>query len=314
MVANDHDLQTERSCGPRLTASHDRGQLILIGAITLAFIILGIVVVFNGVLYTETLSSGPSSQGASDVNLAEHEMAGGVSGIAHYGNVEGKWGKSSYNESMGTYINGSGEFADQYRNTTANSRPVVTNVSFNETTEGATVTTGDIQTGTIPEVTNSVGHFELDLNSSSNKSITVNATTTDGTTSEVTINTTSKRFTVEGSSCEIKGDRARFDLVSGEVNLRVKDDCTASEIEQLESSLSIIDPGESYDEIAFGSTDLVDGTFELVWKGYDESLTLNDILGNTHYGGWAVTVDVRYESHDVSYERTRTVEIYGGNG
>lgn len=60
MVSHDHD--------------RGRGQVILIGAITLAFIILGIVVVFNGVLYTETLSSGGTSQSASDADVVEYEV------------------------------------------------------------------------------------------------------------------------------------------------------------------------------------------------------------------------------------------------
>ncbi|MDS0474134.1 hypothetical protein [Natrinema sp. 1APR25-10V2] len=56
----------------------DRAQLLLIGAITLAFIILGVVVVFNGVLYTETLSSGGTSQSASNADAVELEVEQGV--------------------------------------------------------------------------------------------------------------------------------------------------------------------------------------------------------------------------------------------
>ena len=53
----------------------DRGQLVLIGAITLAFILLGIVVVFNGVQYTETINTGDAGQSAEDVRLSESELA-----------------------------------------------------------------------------------------------------------------------------------------------------------------------------------------------------------------------------------------------
>lgn len=56
------------------TDSRSRGQIILIGAITLAFIILGIVVVFNGVLYTETISSGTASQGGSSAAVTDAEL------------------------------------------------------------------------------------------------------------------------------------------------------------------------------------------------------------------------------------------------
>lgn len=56
----------------------DRGQVILIGAVALAFIILGVVVVFNGVLYTETLSSADTGQSASDAERTELEVRQGV--------------------------------------------------------------------------------------------------------------------------------------------------------------------------------------------------------------------------------------------
>lgn len=57
-----------------VSGDRDRGQVILIGAITLAFIVLGIVVVFNGVLYTETLSSGGVSQSASEADIVGYEL------------------------------------------------------------------------------------------------------------------------------------------------------------------------------------------------------------------------------------------------
>ncbi|GAB3668767.1 hypothetical protein [Halopiger thermotolerans] len=56
------------------TSDRSRGQLILIGAIALAFIVLGIVVVFNGVLYTETISSGTASQGGSSAAVTDAEL------------------------------------------------------------------------------------------------------------------------------------------------------------------------------------------------------------------------------------------------
>ncbi|OLZ41359.1 hypothetical protein A6E15_10325 [Natrinema saccharevitans] len=91
-----------------------RGQIILIGAISLAFIILGIVVVFNGVLYTETLSSGPVSQSGPDATVTDLEIERGVScALAKGGN--GKSNVSAFN--------------DAYRNMTGESRPVAVNVS-----------------------------------------------------------------------------------------------------------------------------------------------------------------------------------------
>ncbi|WP_306057609.1 hypothetical protein [Natronococcus wangiae] len=301
--------------------SHDRGQVILIGAITLAFIILGIVVVFNGILYTEALSTGSSSQSATDVEIVEYEVADGVGGLAHYENIEGEWGDAdAYEDDLANHINGSNEFADQYRNTTANSRPVVANVSFNEIDENATVTTGTfdgIGDEEIEGIDSRVGHLELNLTPTPNEELTVNATSGEGE-STVTIYSDSdgEAFSVNDVDCNIEGDQARFDLVAGDVDLRL-DDCDAEEVEHLEENLSIIDVDESYERIELsdenGSTE---GTFELVVKGWDEGNVLDpeELIEETHYGAWSVTVDVTYESHDVSYERTQTVYVYGGDG
>ncbi|MFC4543710.1 hypothetical protein ACFO5R_17425 [Halosolutus amylolyticus] len=112
MVTNSRDSDTVQ----------DRGQLILIGAITLAFIVLGVVVVFNGVLFTETLSSSATSQTASDAATTDAEVQQGLGCLIEDAN-------SNHNDTsnLGTAVNDSVEdFADLYRDSTANSKPAVT--------------------------------------------------------------------------------------------------------------------------------------------------------------------------------------------
>ncbi|TYL37690.1 hypothetical protein CV102_15240 [Natronococcus pandeyae] len=296
------------------TNSRDRGQIILIGAITLAFIILGIVVVFNGILYTEALSSGSSSQIATDVSTVEYELADGVGGIAHYENVEGN-GKSldDYEVNLTRYIDDPGGFDDQYRNSTANSRPVATNVSFNETVKDATVVTEDVEDGEIEDINSSIGHFELNLTPTTDKELAISAMPEDGDTTTVTITSDEDTFSVDGSNCDINGDQARFDLVAGDVDLRVEDNCDAEEVEYLEDNLSIIDRDKSYETIEISDEeDPTEGTFELVVKG-DEELDPQGLIEETYYGAWSVTVDVAYDSHDASYERTQRISVYGGD-
>ena len=93
---------------------HDRGQLVLIGAITLAFILLGIVVVFNGVQYTETINTGDAGQSAEDVRLTESELVGIVSEVEENGLDE---------DELGTVF-------DYYANSTAEQRPVAISVTY----------------------------------------------------------------------------------------------------------------------------------------------------------------------------------------
>ena len=98
----------------------DRGQLVLIGAITLAFILLGIVVVFNGVQYTETINTGDAGQSAEDVRLTESELVGIVSEVEENGLDE---------DELETVF-------DYYANSTAEQRPVAISVTYEDSNAG----------------------------------------------------------------------------------------------------------------------------------------------------------------------------------
>ncbi|SFC10648.1 hypothetical protein SAMN05444422_104299 [Halobiforma haloterrestris] len=95
----------------------DRGQIILIGAITLAFIILGVVVVFNGVLYTETISSGASSQSATTEDVTGYEVEQHLECLL-----------ATHDDSSGVE-NDLEAYTDAYRNVSSQSSAGVTNVS-----------------------------------------------------------------------------------------------------------------------------------------------------------------------------------------
>ncbi|WP_408959140.1 hypothetical protein [Natrinema sp. 74] len=108
----------------------DRAQLILIGAITLAFIILGVVVVFNGVLYTETLSSGGTSQSASTADTVALEVEHGVGCLLE--RVEND--SSASNSTLADHIKQNvSTFSDSYRHRTVRSTPAAVNVSVDAT-------------------------------------------------------------------------------------------------------------------------------------------------------------------------------------
>lgn len=98
----------------------DRGQVILIGAIALAFIILGVVVVFNGVIYTETLSSGNTGQSASAAETTELEITHGVGCILS---------NSIPSLDIPETENNIEEFGERYQNATAESKPVAVTIS-----------------------------------------------------------------------------------------------------------------------------------------------------------------------------------------
>ncbi|MDQ2051375.1 hypothetical protein RBH26_12905 [Natronolimnohabitans sp. A-GB9] len=102
----------------------DRGQVILIGAIALAFIILGVVVVFNGVVYTETLSSGETGQSASSAETTELEVRQGIACL-----LDGETGDDDLEET----------YTGLYQNATAHSQPAAVDIEV-EGSDRVTIT------------------------------------------------------------------------------------------------------------------------------------------------------------------------------
>ena len=102
----------------RDTGGRDRGQLVLIGAITLAFILLGIVVVFNGVQYTETINTGDAGQSAEDVRLSEFEITEMFSELEEH-----DLGDESYEIAF-----------EHYEISKAEQRPVAISVTYEDST------------------------------------------------------------------------------------------------------------------------------------------------------------------------------------
>lgn len=76
------------SCSPE---ERSRAQLILVGAVAIAFIVMGLVVVFNTILYTENVAS---SGGVSEPREAQRMKAAseaGSRGLVHRVGTDGNW-------------------------------------------------------------------------------------------------------------------------------------------------------------------------------------------------------------------------------
>ncbi|MFC4437285.1 MULTISPECIES: hypothetical protein [Natrialbaceae] len=276
--------------------SRDRGQIILIGAITLAFIVLGIVVVFNGILYTEALSSGSSSQSELDTNTIEYELGAGVGGLAHQGNLE--WSaenRSDYESDMTAATEG---FDETYLNSKANSRPETARIEFIEVDEDATVVRDKSIDPLEIDIDNQIGHLEYKLESGGEDGELEIEVESGGNSENLIFVESNGAFEVdyEGNTCAIDHDEPRVDLVTGDVLVPTDNDC----------DVSLIDPTTEYDTIAVDNANgNISGTYDLVTKG-EEDLGLAD----EHHGAWSVEVRITYESHDVSYGQTKTVDIY----
>ncbi|MGQ3412398.1 hypothetical protein ACT4ML_09050 [Natrinema sp. LN54] len=138
-----------------VTRRRERAQVILIGAVSLAFIILGIVVVFNGVLYTETLSSGGTSQSASDADVIEHEINQSIGCLLV--EVEDQSGASDNSTLEDQAVANISAFNTAYQNTTAHSTPAAVNIRDVEATANSDPTLENVNV-TVVYDSNSLSH------------------------------------------------------------------------------------------------------------------------------------------------------------
>ncbi|AFO58737.1 MULTISPECIES: hypothetical protein [unclassified Natrinema] len=281
----------------------DRGQLLLVGAITLAFIILGAVVVYNGVLATETVSSGPTGQIGTEAKVMNAELENGLRGVAHRGNI--RW-SSDYDDTLENVI--TTEYADSYLNTTASSRPAATQIENVNIVMEARVATNNLTTKSINltntesanNTTRRVGHFALEFDPDDrNGDITVRSVNSSGNPTEVTIKDTgSSADPYEIRSCDID-QPVRIDFVRGTIN-GTERKCVPK----------LIDLNESYDKVELEGEppekDDAPGQYELVVKGYKDI----DSIANVDSGAWEIEADVTYTSTEISYTRLQQVPIY----
>ncbi|SDD37409.1 hypothetical protein [Natrinema hispanicum] len=279
-------------------ARRNRGQVILIGAITLAFILLGIVVVFNGVLYTETLSSSATSQSTADAEVIEQGLEDDLIEIARRGNQNDDWKSSNDFEDE---ITNTGKFNHQYRNLTANGRSAFMSLT-DVTAEYGHIATNVPIDGSPEQIDvddSKIDYLVLDLNATNHEKVNV---TTDKDSTNVTIESNSNSFEIDG--CEIDSADVRFDLVNGETDDPSAVDCDSDE---LQNKLSLIDEGVSYDEVEITEDNL--GTYDIVARdGFDGN------PDSSHEGVWKIEGNITYQSDKVSYERSISTILIDGDG
>lgn len=73
----------------------DRAQLILVGAVAIAIIVLGLVVVFNTVLYTDNVAATGAVSEPGSAEQFSREVRVGAKGLTERVNANGHWGSDS---------------------------------------------------------------------------------------------------------------------------------------------------------------------------------------------------------------------------
>ena len=277
MVIGDHERESANT-------SRDRGQLILIGAFALAFILLGVVVVYNGVLFTETISSSSTGQSASHAELADEEVEQGIQGVIQRENLEDPEDRN--------FIKAIKNYDSDYLNATTEGRPVVTSVRYVDTVREA-----NSEKESLPETdqrlaspnNGSIGHFVLIVEDVKDDQ---NVVFEDDEDTIVEIDDDNGEWVLtnrDNEECRVSGvgDRTVWiDLSTGTVNAS----STCDE--------PFVTRDDEFANISIDGAEHINGSYELVYKGDGD-------------GAWTVTVSYTYESNDVTVEKEREIDVYG---
>lgn len=104
-----------------------RAQIVLVGALAIAFIILGIVVVFNTSLYAENVDSTGTVSSVNQAEQVRHAGGDGVAGLAYWMN-EGNF--TSENDLATTMNDNASNLSAVWQSLYARSQPTTVNVSL----------------------------------------------------------------------------------------------------------------------------------------------------------------------------------------
>ncbi|RQG90287.1 hypothetical protein EA462_09930 [Natrarchaeobius halalkaliphilus] len=294
--------------------TRDRGQVILIGAIVIAFVILGTVVAFNGLVQTEEASSSATSQSVTHATVAESELQQGLQNLAaHDVQRAGGWEAIIDDERVSTALRDDSEWEDAGRslgelhgNLTRSERVAVTDIRVHHAG-------GDERLEAIYGERNPPGHEDILERSATDGSrvLSLNLTgwtpnmdgelvirETNGQTTHVeiesgsdptpvTINSTSDRFAGE-RSCEADA----VDLVTGTIE-NAAGSC---------DEMAIVDSSREYEYI-----ESREGNGQFTY----DLVAIGDVVGEDDGVSASVTVTYTYHSNDLRAERTTTVDLYG---
>ncbi|NHN49588.1 hypothetical protein G9464_18625 [Halostella sp. JP-L12] len=308
----------------------DRAQLVLVGSVAIAFIILSLVVVFNTVLFTNNLAARGAVEEVEDASefqqqvdrelpeLVKHVENGTDSNDKVVENVDEN--VTVYGDLLAeSYADTSPQYVDVRFNksSTVNGTRVVqedggTFVSADSDTDWHPVEDSDprnvsdfiINVDTGPDYSSAVSYFNITLRSEggSEQDITLEMYTTGS--NELVLNQYQGN-TLEKSCTESDPSGVvSVNVTNGSIN---GDGCTFDSMEQLTAPYSV-----SYDD-----SDKIEGNYSFIVNGtdYDGRSDYNTRNGDDPYANVILLeagVDLDFESRSVTYESNQTVTVREG--
>lgn len=310
---------------PSLT-DDDRAQLLLVGSVAIAFIIISLVVVFNTVLFTNNLAARGSVEEVEGASEFQKQVERELPELIRH--VESGTGSNS---DLPRHVNDNvtGTYSELLAESYADTSPKYADVEFNasSTVYGTRVVQEDggefrnetDATSWTPITTSdprNISHFEANVSTNGLTDIgTLNYTIVlrgqDSTEDPVEIQIASDGSTLvlnqaQGSDvniCTMSGDYVRVNVTNG----TLPNGCTFNSTNVLTGPYSM----------EFQNADRVNGNYSFVVNGtgYDSRSDYNSRNGEDPYANEILLkagVDLYFESRTVTYESNQTVTVREG--
>lgn len=282
----------------------DRAQLILIGAIAIAFIVLGIVVVFNSVLYSQTISSGNSIESATHADDTELELDRGVRGLVRRANVDSEEsGPDGHLDDVNDSVE---EYVEAHQNSTGSSRSAIVSVDELRIVDEATVARdrSNNSNQTIDFDDRDVGEVTVTIDPDGMND-TVSVDNGDGQTVEfaeaggnISVDDGTESCTIDSPDGPV-----RFDLVAADANATiVEESCPLDLFDRGSDSSGDVEVTTTGSDVEYGYT---------VVLNESDTIEVDNGPNGDYAAAWTIAATYSYESNDVSYERELEIEIYG---
>lgn len=275
-----------------------RGQLILIGSIAIALILVGLVLVVNTALFTEVVGSEGTVETTKEGGVATQELEDAVSAVAHDATIDETTSTVDY------------VVEDELRPVLANSSVDSRGAFVNVTYLGSPVDGTYVHQNTPDEFDDDfdpdgssvdVGHFVLVIEDADDMEIDVEGT--GGTTETLDIDAFSN--SVELSDANSSSACSGFEATDGTVRI---DLYNGRVYEAPGCTFDLFGPPEApYDHIETNNGGDVEGTFQLV-TDHDNPLTYDRY--DADQAIWSYDFAYEYDTGEVTVEGEREVNVY----
>lgn len=331
-----------RSPSGRGARSDRRGQLLLVGAVALAIIILGLSVVVNTVLFTENVGTGEARVEAPAIEEFSFEAQKSARSLMLRLNAADRTDTLA---EVDASISGQlANYSDATARSYASSGTVFVDVAYNDTLENGTrIVQGSDREFTYPDGGSNIsewnpidrtGHspveigwlvLNVDLRNTSGEQTAITVTTESGTTRTYQLNRsddgsgTDLRVSVAGTTteCASTGGRVLVDLRSGEA---FSSECTFDGINSMDSP---------YETIEIENGDNLAGQYDIIvnesWHS-SRSETIDASAGGSDLPYphcpdgvdepclspvvWTGQIDLTYRSADVNFATVQNITVY----